>query len=114
MTAACMMVKASVYHAVGGMSPELKVAFNDIDFCMKVREAGYRIVYNPYAQMYHYESKSRGYEDTPEKQARFAREIEFFQNRWGEFLAKGDPFYSPNLTLDKNDFSLRKLREEEQ
>ena len=113
-TAACLMVRKSVFDEVGGLDTGLQVAFNDIDFCLRVYEKGYKIVYNPYAQMYHYESKSRGYEDTPEKQARFAREIEFFQNRWGEFLAKGDPFYSPNLTLDKNDFSLRKLREEEQ
>ena len=109
-TAACMMVKKSVYEQVGGFSKELAVAFNDIDFCMKVRKAGYLIVYNPYAELYHYESKSRGLEDTPEKVARFNREIETFKSRWPEILKNGDPYYSPNLTLDSQDFSLRRNR----
>ena len=109
-TAACMMVKKSVYEQVGGFSKELAVAFNDIDFCMKVRKAGYLIVYNPYAELYHYESKSRGMEDTPEKIARFNREIETFKSRWPEILKNGDPYYSPNLTLDSQDFSLRRNR----
>ena len=74
-TAACMMVKKSAFDAVGGLSEELAVAFNDIDFCMKLRKAGYLIVYNPYAELYHYESKSRGLEDTPEKVARFNKEM---------------------------------------
>lgn len=106
-TAACMMVKASVYHAVGGMSTELKVAFNDIDFCMKVREAGHRIVYNPYAELYHYESKSRGLENTQEKIERFNREMACFLDRWGDKVKGGDPYYNRNLTLDKADFSLK-------
>lgn len=106
-TAACMMVKASVYHAVGGMSTELKVAFNDIDFCMKVRAYGKRIVYNPYAELYHYESKSRGLENTQEKIERFNREMAQFLDRWGEQVKAGDPYYNPNLTLDKADFSLK-------
>lgn len=106
-TAACMMVKASVYHAVGGMSPELRVAFNDIDFCMKVRRYGKRIVYNPYAELYHYESKSRGLENTQEKIERFNREMAQFLDRWGEQVKAGDPYYNPNLTLDKADFSLK-------
>ncbi len=106
-TAACMMVKASVYHAVGGMSADLRVAFNDIDFCMKVREAGWLVVYNPRAELYHYESKSRGLEDTPEKIERFNREMACFLSRWGEQVEAGDPYYSPNLTLDKADFSIK-------
>ena len=73
-TAACMMVKTSVFKAVGGFDEELKVAFNDIDLCMKVRKYGVKIVFTPYAELYHYESKSRGMEDTPEKQLRFSRE----------------------------------------
>ena len=78
-TAACMMVKKSAFDAVGGLSEELAVAFNDIDFCMKLRKAEYLIVYNPYAELYHYESKSRGLEDTPEKVARFNKEIATFE-----------------------------------
>lgn len=107
-TAACMMVKRSAFNEVGGLTEELAVAFNDIDFCMKLRAAGYLIVYNPYAELYHYESKSRGLDDTPEKVARFAREIETFEKRWPEILKDGDPYYNPNLTLDSQDFSLRR------
>lgn len=108
-TAACMMVKRSAFEEVGGLSEELQVAFNDIDFCMKLRKAGYLIVYNPYAELYHYESKSRGLEDTPEKVARFNREIATFEKRWPEILRDGDPFYNPNLTLDSQDFSLKRI-----
>ncbi len=106
-TAACMMVKASVFHEVGGMSEDLKVAFNDIDFCMKVRRAGYLIVYNPRAELYHYESKSRGLENTQEKIERFNREIALFLDKWGDQVKAGDPYYNPNLTLDKANFSLK-------
>ena len=90
-TAACMMTKAELFRQVGGFTEELAVAFNDIDYCMKVRAAGRLVVYAPYALMYHYESKSRGLEDTPEKVARFHREIAIFSRRWPEILAKGDP-----------------------
>ena len=106
-TAACLMSKRKVFDKVKGFEETLAVAFNDIDFCMKVRKAGYLIVYNPYVELHHYESKSRGLEDTEEKIERFQGEIEIFQERWKEFLEEGDPYYSPNLTLDKNDFSLR-------
>lgn len=106
-TAACMMVKASAFHEVGGMSTELKVAFNDIDFCMKIRKAGYLIVYNPRAELYHYESKSRGLENTQEKIERFNREMACFLDRWGDQVKAGDPYYNPNLTLDKANFSLK-------
>ena len=108
-TAACMMVKREAFEKVGGLSEELQVAFNDIDFCMKLRQAGYLIVYNPYAELYHYESKSRGLEDTPEKVARFNQEIATFEKRWPDILKNGDPFYNPNLTLDRQDFSLKRL-----
>lgn len=111
-TAACMMTKKSVFQQVGGMDEELAVAFNDVDYCMKVREAGYLVVYNPYAQLYHYESKSRGLEDTPEKVARFHNEIKTFANRWPEILEKGDPYYNPNFTLQTKPFELRDLRNE--
>ena len=108
-TAACMMVKRSVFEEVGGLTEELAVAFNDIDFCMKVRQKGYLIVYNPYAELYHYESKSRGLEDTPEKLERFHNEIRIFETRWPEIMKNGDPYYNPNLSLETQDFSLKRL-----
>ena len=111
-TAACMMTKASVFANVGGFTEELAVAFNDIDYCMKVRKTGKLVVYAPYAVMYHYESKSRGLEDTPEKVARFNREIAIFARRWPEILRDGDPYYNPNLTLRKSNFALRDLLKE--
>ena len=107
-TAACMMVKTSVFKAVGGFDEELKVAFNDIDLCMKVRKYGVKIIFTPYAELYHYESKSRGMEDTPETQLRFSREVNCFRRKWERELLKGDPYYNPNLTLNNTDCSLRK------
>ena len=111
-TAACMMSKKSVFQAAGGFSEELAVAFNDIDYCMKVRALGKLVVYAPYAVLHHYESKSRGLEDTPEKVARFNREIAIFAKKWPEILEKGDPYYNPNLTLRKSNFALRDLKKE--
>ncbi len=108
-TAACMMVSKDAFEAVQGFSTELAVAFNDIDFCLKLRSIGKLIVYNPYAELYHYESKSRGLEDTPEKVARFNNEIATFEKRWPEILKNGDPYYNPNLTLDSQDFSLKRI-----
>lgn len=108
-TAACMLVRKSVFEEAGGLTEELKVAFNDVDFCMKVRSLGKLVVYNPYVQLYHYESKSRGLEDTPEKIARFNGEIETFEKRWPEILKNGDPYYNPNLTLESQDFSLKRI-----
>ena len=108
-TAACMMVDRKVYEEVGGLSEDLAVAFNDIDFCMKVRRAGYLIVNDPYAEMYHYESKSRGLEDSPEKKARLQKESARFQEKWGDVLEKGDPCYSPNLSMITQDFSLKEI-----
>lgn len=105
-TAACLMVKKSVYEEVGGLDPEFAVAFNDVDLCMKIRKAGYTIVYNPNAELYHYESKSRGYENSLTKTGRFGREIALFRERWEKELDAGDPYYSPNLTRSLNDFRL--------
>ena len=105
-TAACMMVDKNIYEEVGGLNEQLKVAFNDIDFCLKIREKGYKIVYNPYCELYHYESKSRGEENTFDKVDRFNGEINYFEKRWHDILANGDPYYNPNLTYKKNDFSL--------
>lgn len=106
-TAACLMVKATVYEQVGGLTEELAVAFNDVDFCLKVRKAGYLVVYNPAVRAYHYESKSRGAEDTVEKMRRFDGEIAWMKEHWPEILQDGDPFYNPNLTLHKSNYSLK-------
>ena len=110
-TAACMVTRTEDFKSVGGLDEELSVAFNDIDYCMKLRERGKLIVYNPYAECYHYESKSRGAEDTPEKKLRFHREILLFGKRWERVLREGDPYYNPNLTLDRADFSLKTRKE---
>lgn len=107
-TAACMMTKRSVYEAVGGMTEELAVAFNDIDYCLKVRKLGKLVVYNPHAELHHYESKSRGLEDSPEKVERFNRETEILLSFWRGIIESGDPYYNRNLTLDNSDFSLRR------
>lgn len=106
-TAACMMVKKKAFEEVGGFCEELRVAFNDIDFCMKLIDHGYLVVYNPYAELYHYESKSRGLENTAEKVERFNSEIAVFQTHWPVILKDGDPYYNPNLSMDRCDFSLR-------
>lgn len=104
-TAACLVIRKEIYEQVGGLNEkELQVAFNDVDFCLRVREAGYRNVWTPYAELYHHESATRGDEDTPEKQARFRDEVLYMKKRWGDVLLN-DPSYSPNLTLDHADFS---------
>jgi glycosyltransferase involved in cell wall biosynthesis/peptidoglycan hydrolase CwlO-like protein len=105
-TAACLVIKKSIYREVAGLDEiNLKIAFNDVDFCLRVREAGYRNIWTPYAELYHHESATRGFEDTPEKQARFRDEVIFMQKRWGDNL-QNDPAYNPNLTLEREDFSL--------
>lgn len=110
-TAACMMVRREVYEEVGGFTEELAVAFNDVDFCLKIREKGYMIVYNPEVQLYHYESKTRGPEDTKEKLERFQSEIDYMKQRWSDILQQGDPMYSPNFSLKKCDYSLSEQKE---
>ncbi|MBW0167218.1 MAG: glycosyltransferase family 2 protein [Vulcanococcus sp.] len=105
-TAACLLVRKSHYQAVGGLNAEdLRVAFNDVDFCLKLVEHGLHNVYAATAVLVHHESVSRGYEDTPEKQARFAAEVAWMKERWGERLVT-DPAYNPNLSLDGAPFSL--------
>lgn len=111
-TAACMMSKRSLFEKAGGFSEDLAVAFNDIDYCMKIRSLKKLVVYAPYALFYHYESKSRGLEDTPEKVERFNQEIKKFSQKWPDILKDGDPYYNPNLTLRKSNFALRDLRKE--
>lgn len=104
-TAACLVIRKAIYQEAGGLDEvNLKVAFNDVDFCLKVRELGYRNVWTPYAELYHHESATRGYEETPEKRRRFAEEAGYMKARWGDLLLN-DPAYSPNLTLDREDFS---------
>ena len=104
-TAACLLVRREVYEEVGGLEEILSVAFNDVDFCLRVREAGYRNLFTPFAELFHHESISRGAEDSPEKMARAEGEVKFMKERWQEKL-QSDPFYSPNLTYDREDFSL--------
>ncbi|POR62648.1 glycosyltransferase [Pseudomonas syringae] len=104
-TAACLIIRKSTFEQVGGLEEEhLKIAFNDVDFCLKVKEAGYVNVWTPFAELYHHESATRGLEDTPQKQARFTKEIEYIKSRWPDIQA--DYAYSPNLTLDYEDFSM--------
>ncbi|MCD7832626.1 MAG: glycosyltransferase, partial [Lachnospiraceae bacterium] len=110
-TAACMMVKRSVFESIDGFDENFVVALNDVDLCLRIREKGYLIVMDPNVELYHYESKSRGYEDTPEKQERFQNEIRRFQNRWKGFLEKGDPYYSPHLTLRDGGCGIRQETE---
>jgi glycosyltransferase involved in cell wall biosynthesis len=105
-TGACLVVKKSIYEEVGGLDEEnLKVAFNDVDFCLKVTEAGYFNVWTPFAELYHHESVSRGSEDDPVKRARFKSEVLFMKSKWGSVLS-GDPHYSPHLTLKYEDYSI--------
>lgn len=106
-TAACLMIRKKVFDEVGGLSEDLAVAFNDVDLCMKVRRAGYGVLYNAQAEAYHYESKTRGLENTPEKVARFNGEMDLFKEKWEKELRAGDPFYNVNLTLARNDFTYR-------
>ncbi len=104
-TAACLVIRKATYMDLGGMDEEnLTIAFNDIDFCIRVRESGLHNVFTPHALLYHHESATRGYEDNPQKQARFDSEVRFMQKRWGRRLLE-DPHYSPNLTLNYEDFS---------
>ncbi|MFQ1647476.1 glycosyltransferase family 2 protein [Aeromonas veronii] len=105
-TAACLLIRKEIFDEVEGLDENnLKVAFNDVDFCLKVREAGYRNLWTPYAELYHYESISRGAEDSPEKIARFTNEVNYMQSKWGKHL-EVDPYYSRNLTKDREDFSI--------
>ena len=105
-TGACLLVKASVYDEVGGLDEQFAVAFNDVDFCLRVRDAGYRIAWTPYAELTHYESKSRGGDEKdPAKAARFAAEQQRLYTIHGKENILDDPYYNPNLTRDREDFS---------
>jgi GT2 family glycosyltransferase len=105
-TGACLMVRKELFELVGGFTESFEIALNDVDFCLKLYEKGYYNVALMHVHLYHHESKSRGFEDTTEKQERFLSECVRLQNCWGSLLSK-DPFYNPNLTLDREDFSIK-------
>ncbi|MBQ8311602.1 MAG: glycosyltransferase family 2 protein [Clostridia bacterium] len=105
-TAACLLMRRNVFKEIGGFDMAYQVAFNDVDLCMRMGEAGYRIVWTPYAELYHYESKSRGLDETRERYFRYAGEVERFQKRWMHRLVQGDPCYNRNLTQMRTDFSM--------
>jgi GT2 family glycosyltransferase len=104
-TGACLVVRKAVYEQVDGMDERLTVAYNDVDFCLKVLDAGYLNVFTPFAELYHFESKTRGYDDTAEKQVRFQREKDYLRQKWGDRISL-DPYYNPNLTHAREDFSI--------
>ncbi len=106
-TGACLMIPKKVFSEIGGFDEGFVLAFNDVDICCQILQKGYRIVWTPEAELYHLESKTRGYEDTPEKQARFQREVALFQSKWADLLESGDPYYSPHFRLDRADFCLK-------
>lgn len=109
-TAACMMMKRTAFEEAGGFTEKLSVAFNDVDLCLKVRKNKKLIVYDPYVELYHMESKTRGAEDSTEKVRRFQEEIEYMRCQWIDILKNGDPYYNKNLSLTKWNYSLRPLQ----
>jgi GT2 family glycosyltransferase len=106
-TGACLLCRRSVFEEIGGFDEGFVLAFNDVDLCLQILQAGHRIVWTPEAELYHLESKTRGYEDTVEKQMRFKREFDLFHLKWAKFLAAGDPYYSPHFRLDRADYALK-------
>ena len=106
-TGACLLVKKSLYEQVGGLDESFEISLNDVDFCLKLRKAGYLNVFTPFAELYHFESISRGLDDQGEKAKRYNEESERFRNKWKAELEAGDPYFNPNFSLDKSDFSLR-------
>jgi glycosyltransferase involved in cell wall biosynthesis len=108
-TGACLLTRKSIWQRVGGLETKLAVAFNDIDYCLRVQEAGFRIVWTPFADLYHHESLSRGQENSPQKRDRLTSEIDYMKRRW-HHLIKNDPAYSPNLSHNDEDFSIVEQR----
>ncbi len=106
-TAACLMTRKEVFWDVNGFDEQYPLALNDVDFCLKLRGKEYLIVWTPYAELYHHESATRGYEDSPERQARFQRENARLHQQWAHIIQQGDPYYNPNLTLEREDFSIK-------
>ena len=105
-TGACLMVKKSIYEEVDGLDESFTISLNDVDLCLKIREKGYLNIFTPFAELYHYESKTRGMEEG-EKLRRYERECAHFRDKWKEQLDAGDPYYNPNFSLDYSDFTLR-------
>ena len=106
-TGACLMMRRSLFEELGGLDESFAVSLNDVDLCIRAWKAGYLNVFTPFAELYHYESVSRGLDDQGEKAQRYNRESEAFRARWKELLDKGDPYYNPNFSLDRSDFALR-------
>ena len=106
-TGACLLVKKSLYEIVGGLDEGFAISLNDVDFCLKLREKGLLNVFTPFAELYHYESVSRGLDDNGEKAERYNRESALFREKWKKQLEAGDPYYNPNFSLDRSDFSLK-------
>lgn len=105
-TGACLMIRKQVFQEVKGFDENYPLAFGDVDLCLKLMQNRYLNIWTPYAELYHHESKTRGFEDNPDKQARFNKETEYFKQKWSTILEQGDKYYNPNLTLDREDFSL--------
>lgn len=105
-TGSCMMMRKEVFNEIGGFDTNLPYSYQDIDLCMKLRQKGYLIVFTPFSKLYHYESYTRGYPDTPEKEKRFLEDIQYFLAKWGSIVQKGDPYYNPNLSLDDANFAI--------
>ncbi len=101
------MVKKSLYDAVGGLSEEFEISLNDVDFCLKLREKGLLNIFTPFAELFHYESVSRGLDDKGEKAQRYDKESARFREKWAQVLEKGDPYFNPNFRLDRSDYSLK-------
>ncbi len=106
-TGACLLVKKALFEQVGGLTESFEISLNDVDFCLKLRELGYLNVWTPFAELYHYESASRGLDDKGEKAERYNRESEQFRAKWKAILEQGDPYYNPNFSLDRSDFALK-------
>ena len=106
-TGACLLVKKALYEEVGGLSEDFAISLNDVDFCLKLRQKGYLNVFTPFAELYHFESVSRGLDNQGEKAERYNKESEHFRSKWKEVLEKGDPYYNPNFSLDRSDFALK-------
>ncbi len=105
-TGACLLTRRDLYLSLGGLNErDLAIAFNDVDYCLRLREAGWRVVWTPYAELYHHESVSRGRDESPEKRARADREVAYMKRRWNQVM-RNDPFYNPNLSYARPDFSL--------
>ena len=106
-TGACLLVKKSLFEKVGGLDEGFAISLNDVDFCLKLRELGLLNVFTPFAELYHFESISRGLDNEGEKAKRYNQESEKFRDKWKSVLEKGDPYYNPNFSLDRSDFALK-------